>query len=79
MAKSVTILGWLLLIAGAGIILVGLAGIAMTDGLWAAIQILSPFNIANFIATVVTLAPGLLLITWGQKLRDKRRDQNPSR
>lgn len=68
MAKVVTGLGWILLVAGAGLIVVGLAGIAMTDGVWAALQTLSPFNIANFVVTVITLAPGILLITWGQKL-----------
>lgn len=73
MAKVVTVLGWVLLLAGAGLVLLGLAGIAMTDGVWAAIQTLSPFNIANFVVTVITLAPGILLITWGQKLSEKQR------
>jgi hypothetical protein len=73
MAKAVTVLGWVLLVAGAGLVLLGLAGIALTDGVWAAIQTLSPFNIANFVVTVITLAPGLLLITWGQKLAEKHR------
>lgn len=79
MARAVTILGWVILAGGAGLILLGLAGIAMTDGLWAAIQTLSPFNIANFLMTVVTLAPGILLITWGQKLDEKRRLAAPQK
>lgn len=73
MAKAVTVLGWVLLVAGAGLVMFGLAGIAMTDGVWAAIQTLSPFNIANFVVTVIALAPGILLITWGQKLTEKQR------
>ena len=72
MAKVVTILGWVLLAGGAGLVLLGLAGIAMTDGVWAAVQTLSPFNVANFIVTAITLAPGILLITWGQKLKEKQ-------
>lgn len=75
MAKAVTVLGWVLLAAGVSLVLLGLAGIAMTDGVWAAIQTLSPFNIANFVLTVLTLAPGILLITWGQKLADKQRQR----
>jgi uncharacterized paraquat-inducible protein A len=71
MAKAVIILGWVLLAAGVALILLGLFGLAMTDGLWAAVQMMSPFNIANFILTVVTLAPGMLLVTWGQKLKDR--------
>ena len=71
MAKTVTFLGWVLLLAGVAWIVIGLAGIAMTQGLWAAIQMLSPFNIVNFIATVITLAPGFALIVWGEKLKEK--------
>lgn len=71
MAKVVTVLGWILLLAGVGLIMVGLTGIAMTDGLWAALQTMNPFNIANFVVTVITLAPGILLITWGQKLSNR--------
>lgn len=72
MAKAVTFLGYLLLVAGLGLIVIGLAGVAMKDGIWAAMQMLSPFNIANFIVTVATLAPGIALITWGQKMRERQ-------
>jgi hypothetical protein len=75
MGKAVTGLGWVLLVAGGGLILLGMAGIAMTDGLWAALQTESPFNIANFVMKVITLAPGILLITWGQKLSEKQTRQ----
>ena len=71
MAKIVTFLGYVLLLVGAAWIVIGLAGIAMTQGLWAAIQMLSPFNIVNFIATIITLAPGFALIVWGEKLKEK--------
>ena len=71
MARIVTFLGWVLLLGGGAIIAFGLAGIAMTQGLWAALQMLSPFNIINFITTVITLAPGIALIAWGEKLKEK--------
>ncbi|PWE34643.1 hypothetical protein DD563_00755 [Pelagicola sp. LXJ1103] len=72
MARAMIILGWVLLAGGVSLVLLGLFGIAMADGVWAALQTLSPFNIANFIVTAITLAPGILLITWGQKLKDAR-------
>lgn len=75
MARVVTILGWVLLAGGAALVLLGLAGIAMKEGLWAALQMLSPFNVTNFIATAITLAPGIALIMWGQKLKEKQRTQ----
>jgi len=75
MARAVTILGWVLLAGGGGLVLLGLAGIANKEGLWAAVQMLSPFNVANFIVTAITLAPGIALITWGQKLKGKHRTQ----
>ena len=72
MHKIISVLGWALLIAAIGVILVGLVGVAMTQGVWAALQMMSPFNYVNFIVTVATLAPGFLLIVWGEKLRDRQ-------
>lgn len=73
MGRIITGLGWVVFLAGAGLVFVGLAGIALSDGVWAMMKILNPFNIANFVVTVATVAPGLLLIAWGQKLTEKRR------
>lgn len=74
MARVVTVLGWALLIAGAGLIAIGLAGVALTDGVWAAVQMLNPFtHIVNFFIMALTLAPGLGLISWGQKLEEGNR------
>lgn len=70
MAKIVIILGYALLCVGVGIILVRWAGVFMRDGLWALLEMLNPFNVVNFIMQVLTLAPGLLLLAWGEKLRD---------
>ncbi|WGI22300.1 hypothetical protein [Amylibacter sp. IMCC11727] len=76
MARVVTVLGWVLLAGGGALVLLGLAGIAVKEGLWAALQMLSPFNVSNFIVTAITLAPGIALITWGQKLKEKQRTQS---
>lgn len=72
MAKAVTYLGYLLLAAGIALIVVGLVGIAIKDSVWAALETLSPFNIANFVVSAITLAPEIALITWGQKMRERQ-------
>lgn len=72
MAKVVTVLGWVLLAGGIGLVLIGYGGVAMTQGVWAAIQLANPFNIANFILTVIALAPGLLLLKWGSTIKDRQ-------
>ena len=70
MAKAVLVLGWVMLTVGVGLIGTGLVGIAMTEGLQVALSMLNPFtNLLNYIAMMVTLAPGMLLINWGQRLR----------
>lgn len=72
MARAVSLLGWAFLVGGICLVVIGLAGIAVREGLWAALQMLSPFNIVNFIAVMITLAPGLLLIRWGEHLAKKQ-------
>jgi hypothetical protein len=67
-SKIITIAGWLVLCAGFGLILMGAVGVWLSGGFQAVAQTFNPFNIANFIATIVTLAPGLLLIALGKKL-----------
>lgn len=76
MARVVTILGWVLLVAGAALVITGLASIAIKDGIWAALQLLSPFNVVNFVAIVTALAPGIALIAWGERLKAKQEAQS---
>lgn len=81
MTLLVKALGWVLLIAGAALVLAGIAGIAVKEGMWAAFQTLNPFNVLNVMAIIATLAPGTLLLMWAERLgqREKSRGQNPSR
>lgn len=69
LAPVILFLGRAWLVLAVIFIGVGLLGIAWKDGLWAVAQVLSPFNVKNFIVTVITLAPGFLLIWWAGKLR----------
>lgn len=73
MAKVIMVLGWVLLACGVGFVLFGTAGVAMTEGIWAALQLFNPFNIANFVLTVAVLAPGILFISWGKSMAASRR------
>jgi hypothetical protein len=59
------------LTAAALLIFVGIVGTWMKGGFSAVQNLLSPFNIANYIITVITLAPGLGALFWAEKLKEK--------
>jgi hypothetical protein len=61
---------WLTL---AGIaILIGIAGIWMKGGFSAVQELLSPFNVINWIVMAVTLAPGLGALALANNLAEKQ-------
>lgn len=71
---------WITLLKGFGyvwltlaglLILAGIAGTWMKGGLAAVQELLSPFNIVNWIVTLITLAPGLGAVAWADKLKIK--------
>lgn len=51
------------------VILIGYGMVWYTSGFMALTAMLSPFNIANFLAVLITLAPGLVARHFGEKLR----------
>lgn len=55
-------------------IFTGIVGVWMDEGFSGVQQLLSPFNIANWIVTVITLAPGMGLLMLSRKLQDKLSD-----
>lgn len=61
---------WVTLAAVA--ILIGIVGIWMKGGFSAVQEVLSPFNIINWVVTVVTLAPGIAALMWAEKLSQKQ-------
>lgn len=80
MAKAIKGIGYVLLVAGIGIVLVGYAGVAVEDGIWAAVQLASPYNISNFLLTIAAIAPGILFLEWGKRMQGaKEADQNADR
>ena len=71
---------WITLLKGFGyvwltlaglLILAGIAGTWMKGGFSAVQDLLSPFNIVNWIVTFITLAPGLGALAWADKLKIK--------
>ena len=61
-------------LTGAGLlILAGAIGVWMKGGLTAVQDVFSPFNVCNFIAVLITLAPGYLALKWAEKLSETAR------
>lgn len=65
------VFGCIWLTAAAILILVGIAGVWMKGGFSAVQEVLSPFNVVNWIVTAITLAPGLGALMWAEKLNAK--------
>lgn len=54
------------------VILVGIAGVWMKSGFSAVQDLLSPFNVVNWLVTAVTLAPGIASLMWAEKLKKRQ-------
>ena len=68
LAKLCRGLGYMLLVVGGSVVLLGLVGIYMEQG-WSGIQEMqSPRNIWYYATIIVLLAPGVWLIMLGDKL-----------
>lgn len=65
------VFGYIWLAAASILILVGIVGVWLKGGFSAVQDLLSPFNIANFIVTIIILAPGLGAMALAQKLSEK--------
>lgn len=68
MAKFLKTLGKAWLITAVLFIFLGYASIWYKHGFGELMEVLSPFNIWNFIAVLVTIAPGIGLIKLGERL-----------
>jgi len=53
------------------LILTGIVGTWMKGGFSAVQELMSPFNIMNYIAIVITLAPGIGALAWADRLKSK--------
>jgi hypothetical protein len=59
-------------LAVAGIVIsIGIIGVWMKSGFSAVQELLSPFNITNFLLTFLPLAPGIGALIWAETLQAK--------
>lgn len=65
------VFGYIWLSCAVLLILAGIAGTWMKGGFSAVQDLLSPFNVVNWVLTVVTIAPGLGALAWAEKLKTK--------
>jgi len=66
------VFGYVWLTLAVLLILVGIIGVWMKDGFSGVQGLLSPFNITNWLVTIVTLTPGISALMWAEKLKQKQ-------
>lgn len=69
-------LGYIWLAAAGLLILAGEVGVWMKGGFTAWQELNSPFNVANWIAVMITIAPGVGALTWAGKLSARLSDRS---
>jgi hypothetical protein len=72
-------LGYLWIALGAILIAAGIAGTWMKGGFSAVQELMNPFNVKNFAAIVITLAPGIAALMWAKKLTAKNGQRWPTK
>lgn len=65
------IFGYMWIGLGGLLIFVGIIGTWMTGGFSAVQALMSPFNVINWITMMITLAPGLGVLYWSDKLKNQ--------
>ena len=70
-AKVFKVLGYIWLCLAAAFLLFRLGGVWINEGFSAVQDLLSPYNVLNFIFTAILIAPGLGLLTLSEKLKNK--------
>jgi hypothetical protein len=58
------------------VILIGIAGTWMKGGFSAVQELMSPFNVVNYLAIFITLAPGIGALIWADKLLEKQLERD---
>ena len=66
--------GYIWLTIAAIIIVAGIYGVWVKEGFSAVQDLLSPFNVINWLATIITVAPGVGAILLAGKLKSKKRE-----
>ena len=71
--------GYIWLTLASIVILVGIIGVWMKEGFSGVQDLLSPFNVINWIVTIVTLAPGIGALALVSKLQEKIGKEVPNK
>lgn len=79
MIRIIRTIGYVLFYAALGFILLGFIGVWMKEGFSAAIELMSPYNLINFLSMLITVAPGIGLIVWAEKMEDRKLNKSPLR
>jgi hypothetical protein len=69
--KIIGVIGKVYLFLASLFIIVNLVFIFLNEGFGKIQEIMSPFNLSNFILTMITLSPGLGLMMWSDKIKKK--------
>lgn len=72
LVRALRITGIVWLVLASLLILAGTARVWMVDGFGEVLRLLSPFNLTNWIATLVTLAPGAIALFFSEKLKERQ-------
>ena len=72
LAKALRIFGYVWLTLAGLLILAGVGAIWYFNGFGSVLNLMSPFSPANYIALIVTLAPGVLALIWAENIEEKR-------
>jgi hypothetical protein len=70
--KMLKVFGYIWVTLAAILILAGTVSVWMNGGSSAVQELLSPFNIINWVVMVITLAPGIGAFMWAEKLSQKQ-------
>lgn len=71
--------GYIWLSLASILIFIGIVGVWMKDGFSGVQALLSPFNVINWIVTVLTLAPGIGALALVSKLQEKMENAIPNK
>jgi hypothetical protein len=71
LATLFQVLGYLWLSVVGIVIVMGMTGVGSKVGFPAVQRLLSPFNLPNFVVTLLTLAPGIGFLILADKLKQK--------
>jgi hypothetical protein len=72
LAKILRAFAYVWIACAVALIAMGIAGTWMTRGFGAVQELMSPFNVINYAAIAITIAPGIGALIWADKLKARQ-------